>query len=54
MNHIWHLADEHLTEKELLELLARKQKKKAPKKLSRNQIEINEIEEELLKLMKKK
>jgi hypothetical protein len=54
MNHIWHLADEHLTEEDLLELLARKQKKKAPKKLTKNQMEINEIEQELLKKMKKK
>jgi hypothetical protein len=48
------LIDKHVTEKDVLELLAKNKSKKAPKKLTRNQIEINEIEQELLKRMKKK
>jgi len=49
------LIDKHVTDEDLLELVANNESQNAPKKLSADRIRINEIKEELLsKLLKKK
>ena len=48
------MIDKHVTEKDVLELLAKNESQNAPKKLSADRIRINEIKEELKMLVKEK
>ena len=48
------LIDKHVTNEDLLELVAKNKNQKAPKKLSVEQVKNNETKERLLKLLKKK